>query len=108
MNTWRSLLLIYDAIDVELRDRSGSSQCFRHILTDTEVRDGISSFAQFPLLVEDLTSRRASVEYEILRVERCLKSLTEMSEGMYWPSPSDTWEEIDRWVAPGSCESIFV
>jgi hypothetical protein len=108
METWRSLLLIYDAIDVQLCDQSGSSQSFRHILTDTEVSDGVSSFEQFPLLVEELTSRRASVRYEIHRVGRCLQTLTQMSEGIYWPSPSDAREDIDRWVAPGSFQSIFV
>jgi hypothetical protein len=108
VTNWRSLLLIYDAIDVQLRDRSGSSQRFIHFLTDSEVRDGISSFQQFPSLVEELTSGRASVRYDIRRAKRCLTSLTHMSEGMYWPSPTDTREEIDRFATPGSCESIFV
>jgi hypothetical protein len=108
MNVWRSLLLIYDSIDVKLRNRSGSSQSFTHLLTDTELSDGVNSFQQFPLLVEELTSRRATILYEIHRVERCLRSLTHMSEGMYWPSPTDTRKEIDRLAAPGSYESIFV
>ena len=108
MTVWRSLLLIYDSIDVRLRDRSGSPQRFIHLLTDAEVRDSIRSFQQFPPLVEELTSRRASVQYEIHKVERCLTTLTPMSEGMYWPSPSDTRAELDRLAAPGSYESIFV
>ncbi len=105
---WRSLLLIYGAIDVRLRFQRGSSQPFIHFLTDTEVSDGVSSFQAFPSLVEELTSGRASVRYDIHRAERCLTSLTHMSEGMYWPSPTDTREEIDRLAAPGSFESIFV
>jgi hypothetical protein len=108
VTVWHSLLLIYGTIDVELRDRSRSSQRFIHFLTDTEVRDGVRSFQQFPSLVEDLTSGGASVQYEVHRVERCLTSLTHMGEGMYWPSPTDTREEIDRLAAPGSYESIFV
>jgi hypothetical protein len=108
MMIWRSLLLIYDAIDVRIHGRSGGSLRFSHSLTETEVRDGVRSFQQFPLLVEDLTSRRAGVEYQMHRVERCLTSLTHLSEGMYWPSPTDTREEIDRLAAAGSYESIFV
>lgn len=110
MRIWRSLLLVYDKIDVELPDRSGSPprSSFSHRLSESEVRDGVESFAQLPRLVEDLTSRRASVRYEIRRVERCLTSLTQMSEGLYWPSPTDTGEEIDRFAAPGSHDSIFV
>ena len=108
MKIWRSLLLVYDAIDVQIRNWSGSRQRFIHSLTDSEVRDGVSSFQQFPTLVEELTSRRASVQYEIYRVERRLTSLTQMGEGMYWPSPTDTREEIDRLAPVGSCDSIFV
>jgi hypothetical protein len=105
---WNSLLLIYSMIDVQLRDRSGRSQHFAHALSDKEVQDGIRSFQHFPPLVENLTSGRASVEYEIHRVERNLTSLTQMNEEMFWPSPTDTREEIDLLVAPGTCDSIFV
>jgi hypothetical protein len=105
---WNSLLLIYGAIDVQLLDRSGRSQCFALALSDKEVQDGIGSFRHFPSLVENLTSGRASVLYEIHRVERGLTSLTQMNEEMYWPSPTDTREEIDLLAAPGTCDSIFV
>ena len=108
MTIWRSLLLIYPAIDVQFRDQSESGQRFIHVLTDTEVSDGVDSFQLFPSLVEELTSHRATVRYEVHRVERCLTSLTHMSEGMYWPSPADTREEIDRLAGPGSYDSIFI
>jgi hypothetical protein len=89
-------------------DRSGRPQHFVHVLSDKEVQDGIRSFRHFPALAEDLTSGRASVRYEIRRVERGLTSLTHMDEDMYWPSPTDTREEIDLLAAPGTCDSIFV
>jgi hypothetical protein len=108
MKIWRSLLLVYDTIDVQIRNRAGSSQRFIHSLTGPEVRDAVGSFQQFPTLVEELTSGKASVRYEIHRVERCLTSLTQMGEGMYWPSPTDTREEIDRNAAAGSFDSVFV
>jgi hypothetical protein len=108
VNAWRSLLLIFGTIDVRLRDPSGRAQRFIHSLTETEVRDAVGSFEQFPSLVEELTSGRVRVEYEIRRVDRCLDSLTHMSDGMYWPSPSDTSEELDRFGVQNSCDSIFV
>jgi hypothetical protein len=108
MNRWRAVLLIYDAIEVRLRDQAGGGQSFCHSLTEREIRDGVDSFEQFPLLVEELTSGRARIQHEIRRVAKCLTSLTHMSEGMYWPSPSDTWQEIDRIVARGGYDSIFV
>jgi hypothetical protein len=105
---WNSLLLIYGTIDVQLLDRSGRSQHFAHALSGKEVQDAIRSFRHFPSLVEDLTSGRASVQYEIHRVERGLTSLTQMNEEMYWPSPTETREEIDLLAASGTCDSIFV
>jgi hypothetical protein len=108
MNIWRSALLIYRSIDVEIRDQSGSPQRFLHSLTDREVRDAVSSFQQFPSLVEELTSRKACVRPEIHHIKRCLNSLTPLNEGSYWPSPTDVREEIDRFAAPRSLESIFV
>jgi hypothetical protein len=108
MRIWNSLLLIYGTIDVRLLDRSGRSQHFMHVLSDQEAQDGIRSFRHFPSLVEDLTSGIANVRYEIHRVERDLTSLTHMNQDMYWPSPTDTREEIDLLAAPGSCDSIFV
>ncbi|MBV8376714.1 MAG: hypothetical protein JO279_06885 [Verrucomicrobia bacterium] len=108
MALWRSLLLIYDSIDVQLRDRSGNPQKFIHTLAEAEVHEAIRSFQQFPSLVEELTCRRVTVRYDIHRAERCLSTLTPMSEGMYWPSPNDTGKEIHRLAAPGAYESIFV
>jgi hypothetical protein len=108
MNIWRSLLLVYDAIDVQICNQAGSSQRFFHSLTEREVRDGVCSFEQFPTLAKELTSRRASVRYDIHRVERCLTSVTQMGEGMHWPSPTDVREEIDRLASVGTFDSIFV
>lgn len=108
MKIWRSLLFVYDAIDVQIRNQSGSPQRFIHSLTDPEVHAAVSSFQQFPALVEELTARKAGVRYGIHRVERSLTSLTEMGRGMYWPSPADTREEIDRLAVVGSYDSIFV
>jgi hypothetical protein len=107
MNIWRAVLLIYNRIDVRLGDQSGKSQRFVHTLTEPEVLDGVYSFERFPALVQELTSGEAGVHYKIHRVERCLSSLTQMSEGMYWPSPTDTREEIDRIAPPDSYDSIF-
>jgi len=103
-----SLLLIYDSIDVWLRDRSRKPQHFTHVLTDKEVQDGIMSFEQFPALVEDLTSGRAGIRHEIHRIGRPLTSLTHIENEMYWPSPTDTRKEIDRLAVPGTLDSIFV
>jgi hypothetical protein len=108
MNTWRAVLLVYGSIDVRLGDQSGRAQRYRHRLTETEVQDGVQSFARFPSLVKELTSGRATVEYEIESVERSLTSLTHLNDGLYWPSPNDTRQEIEHFGERGSYDSIFV
>jgi hypothetical protein len=100
-----SLLLIYDSIDVRLGDRLNH---FAHILTDQEVDDAVGSFEKFPSLVEDLTSGRASIRCEIHRIDRPLTSLTRMNNKTYWPSPTDTREEIELLAVSEPRDSIFV
>jgi hypothetical protein len=108
MSIWQSLLLIYSRIDVQYLDRRKRVQHFAYALSDQEVLHAIGSFERFPPLVEELTSDRASIEYQIKRIERPLGSLTPMGEEMYWPSPDDTRIEIDRFAPPGRYDSIFV
>src|ERR1700680_2646410 len=48
---------------------------------ESEYEDSFPHFGPTP---------RATILYEMHRVERCLTPLTHMSEGMYWPSPPDT------------------
>ena len=108
MTSWKSLLFIHTAIDVRIRNQSGEPHRFVHELTDAEVLDGVRSFQNFPVLVEGLTSRRTSVSYEITAARRPLTSLTRMREDMYWPSPDDTREEIDRFACGGFYDSLFI
>ena len=108
MTIWKALLLIYSSIAVRYRDQGKRSKRFAYDLSEAEVQDGVESFEEFPALVAELTSGRAGIDYQIKRVERCLTSLTPMGQKMYWPSPTDTREEIDRFVLPGSYDSIFV
>jgi hypothetical protein len=72
------------------------------------VMDGVRSFRNFPVLVEELTSRRTSVSYEIHAACRPLTSLTRMREDMYWPSPDDTRKDIERFASEGFYDSLFI
>lgn len=105
---WRSLLLIYADIDVRLCRRSQRSQRFSYVLSNQEVEDAVRSFQRFPILVQELTSGRAGIDYEIIHVQRCLTSLTPIRKESFWPSPNDTREELDRFASAGSFDSIFV
>src|ERR1700730_3254875 len=108
MTSWKSLLFIHTAIDVRIRNQSGEPHRFVHELTDAEVLNGVRSFQKFPVLVERLTSCRTSVSYEINAARRPLTSLTRMHEDMYWPSPDDTREEIERFASRGFYDSLFI
>jgi hypothetical protein len=106
MAIWRSLLLIYPRIDVHLAGNTGRH--FTHILSEEEIRYALNSFEKFPGLVEELTSGVTGIISNVQRVERCLTSVTPMGKEMYWPSPDDTREELDRFAAAGTFDCIFV
>jgi hypothetical protein len=106
MAVWNSSLLIYSRINVRFDE--SSDERFQHTLTDVEIHDAIWSFERFPRLVEELTSGRAVIQYNIHQIERSLDSLSRLDNNAYWPSPDDTREEIDRFTSPGPFASTFV
>jgi hypothetical protein len=108
MTFWKSLLLVYSSIDVSYPYHGKRLKRFAYALSEQEVQDGVRAFEQFPALVEELTSGRAGIEYQINPIERHLTSLTLIGQEMYWPSPDDTRPEIDRLAPPGLYDSIFV
>src|SRR5258708_12826416 len=108
MAIWKTLLLIYSGIGVSYRCQGNRSKRFAYVLSEQEVQDAINSFEKFPVLVEELTAGRASIQYQINRIERHLTSLTLIGQEMYWPSPDDTRDEIERFAPSGRYDSIFV
>src|SRR5258707_14865109 len=67
-------------IDVRYRYQGERSERFVHALSEQELRDAVDSFAQFPALVEELTSGRAGIEYQIHPIERELTSVTQIGQ----------------------------
>jgi hypothetical protein len=108
VSTWRSLLLIYPAIRVRVADPTGQPLQFDCSLSEAELIDATESFKQFPSLVDELTLGQAKIQSDIQIAARELTSLTETGKGMYWPSPDDTRQEIDRLAPVGRFESMFV
>jgi hypothetical protein len=108
MTLWKSLLLVYPSIDVRYGDQRKRLKRFAYALTEQEIQDAIESFQRFPWLVEELTSERAGIEFQINRIDRSLTSVTVLGREAYWPSPDDTRAEIERLAPPGSFDSIFV
>ena len=108
MIEWKAILLIYRRIDVRYRVGSWRRKRFVHTLSDQEVSDAVASFQEFPGLIEELTSQRATVCAEIIHVDRPLSCLTPLSTHMYWPGPSDIRKEIEHHAAANRLDSIFV
>lgn len=104
MIVWQGLLLVYRRLDVRLP----GGRHFRHSLSAAEVEDGVGPCREVPALVERLSAGEASLELQVVEVDRALDSLTAMGEGIYWPSPSDTRMELDRQAPAGSVDSLFV
>jgi hypothetical protein len=105
MTFWKSLLLIYPSVDVRYGNRR---KRFAYALAEPEIQDAIESFRRFPWLVEELTSERAGIEYQIIRIDRSLTAVTPLGQETYWPSPDDTRPEIDRFAPLGRYHSIFI
>lgn len=99
---WRTLLVVYDRLDVRLPGGR-----FNHVLPPESVDEGVESFERFPALAAELSDGEARVQHEVIRAGRALSSLTEMAPDLYWPSPSDTRRELDRWGPAGRYDSIF-
>jgi hypothetical protein len=98
---WKTLLLVYRELDIHLpvgrdsveprRLRSSAAQThFHHVASERELADALASFRGFPHLVSELTGGRAGIEYEIVRPDHALTSLTRESSSRFWPSPDDT------------------
>lgn len=114
MKLWRSLLLVYRELDVRLlvgRDsveprKKGTH--FHHIASERELADAIDSFRGFPQLVRELTKGAAEIEYEIVRSDHTVISLTRESPSRFWPSPADIRADLDGFAPVGKYDSIFV
>src|SRR4029077_20335115 len=119
MKIWKTLLLVYRELDVCLpvgrgsveprRLRSSEAQAhFHHVATERELADAIHSFRGFPQLARELTNGAAVIEYEIVRPDHALTSLTRESSSRFWPSPVDIRSDLDELAPLGKYDSIFV
>jgi hypothetical protein len=104
---WRTTLLVYRELDVELRV-DGRKRRFHHVASEQELAHALDSFAGFPELVSEITGGRAGIEYEIARPDHALRSLTRESSSRFWPSPHDIRSDLDELAPPGKYDSIFV
>ncbi|PYK75179.1 MAG: hypothetical protein DME42_03190 [Verrucomicrobia bacterium] len=126
MKVWKTLLLVYRELDVclpvrrdsvepaknygsaERRPTKKTRKRFHHVAGEREIMDALDSFAGFPKLVSELTDGRAGIEYEIVRPDHALTSLTRESPSRFWPSPDDIRSDLDDFAPLGKYESIFV
>ena len=108
MRTWKTLLLVYDRIDISYQDRHHGCIRFKHTMTDQELRDGIKSFGQFPHLVENLTSGRATIKCDVVQAPKPLATLSQVRDHQYWPSPDDARSELMQFATLGKYQSILV
>jgi hypothetical protein len=116
---WKTLLLVYRELDVRLPVERGFVEArklcssdapthFHHVATERELADAIDSFRGFPQLARELTNGAAVIEYEIVRSDHALTSLTRESSSRFWPSPDDIRSDLDELAPFGKYDSIFV
>src|SRR5207249_8826711 len=91
------------------RLRSSAAQThFHHVASERELADALDSFRGFPQLARELTNGATGIEYEIVRPDHALTSLTRDSSSRFWPSPDDTRSDLDEIAPRGKYDSIFV
>jgi hypothetical protein len=114
---WKTLLLVYRELDVRLPVERGFVEArklcssdapthFHHVATERELADAIDSFRGFPQLARELTNGAAVIEYEIVRSDHALTSLTRESSSRFWPSPDDIRSDLDELAPFGKYDSI--
>ena len=108
MVIWNALLLIYENIDVNLRSSWWRKKHFRNSFNADEVNIAIETFGKFPALAQACSKGEVSVNPTILKIDRPLNSMTEMGEGLYWPSPTDTEPELTPLINNGKYDSVFI
>lgn len=108
MNFWRALLIVYRKIEFSGSPPSGGLLEFSHTLSEQDIADAVQSFHQFPSLVKQLTDGLAGVRCDVVEASGALRSLSRMGEGLYWPSPDDTHQELREHVCGGFYDSVFV
>src|SRR5947207_7622538 len=105
---WKTLLIVYRELEVCLplgRDSVEPRRHFHHVASERELAAAIDSFRGFPQLVRELTNGAAGIEYEIVRPNHALTSLTGESPSRFWPSPDDLRSDLDEFALPGKYDS---
>ena len=105
---WKALLLVYSSIDTDYTDGSGASQHLTYTMSQTEISDGVNAFRRYASLTHNLSNAEAFVQYDIFYITRPIDTLTSMGTNMWWPSPSDTRQELDLYAPPGKYDSVLV
>ncbi|MHB1038309.1 MAG: hypothetical protein ACYC35_28105 [Pirellulales bacterium] len=107
-SVWRAVLLVYRNAEIDYTDGDGKQQHFSNKLADEEVRAAVSSFRQYPSLAYEHSNRQAVVQYDIVYPARAINSVTKCGKDDYWLSPNDAREEINKYAAKGTYDSILV
>ena len=108
MSTWKTLLLLYDRIDVVYNDRQYKRTHFEYAMTSQEIMEGMESFRQFPHLVENLTDGAATIECDAVRAAEPLASVSNVREHQFWPSPVDVRGELEKAMSARRFHSVLV
>lgn len=108
MVNWRAILLIYTETQVRLPGNWFLKRSFQLQLSAQDISEALESFAYFPALAHECSQGEVTLTTTITQIARPLNSLTEMGDGLYWPSPTDTKPELDEFAPPGSFDSVFV
>lgn len=106
-NTWNFLCLIFDKTDVNL-NINGNDKNFNLTLSQSDVDDMKLCINRFKTSMEEMSKRKIRVDYDIKEIETPITSMSHDEENGYFVSPYDVKNVIDKYIALGKYDHIFI
>lgn len=106
-NTWNFLCLIFDKTDVNL-NINGASKNFNLTLSKSDINDMKLCINRFKTSMEEMSKGKIEVNYDIKEIQTPITSMSYDEENGYFVSPYDVKKVIDKYIALGKYDHIFI
>lgn len=106
-NNWNFICLLFDETNVNL-NINGANKNFHLTLTNSDIYDMKLCINRFKNSMEELSKGKIKVQYDIVEVKEPITSMSYDDENGYFVSPYDVREVIDKYVASGKYDHIFI
>lgn len=106
-NKWNFLCLIFDKTDVNL-NINGTNKNFNLTLSKSDINDMKLCINRFKTSMEEMSKGKIEVNYDIKEIQTPITSMSYDKENGYFVSPYDVKKVIDKYIALGKYDHIFI